>query len=250
MSFFANTLGIPILGTYATQIVSDTIILDNSSFGEMILCNGSISYSVQLPHAAGNSNKWIYFYISTDSNSLVSLFCQDGASLQGQASILYASGESCLIYCDGTNYWIQSQNLLTIQARYTLLNPPSEGGGIVKYDTIITDSFNIYDTSTGVCLPFYPGNYKITAAIKGVSNSSFQQLRIICDNSLMEEYYVDSNFPVSSSIGVSSLICCTVTLNGVSDSFTVEWTTSGGYRIGGNSASYFNVERINNYTII
>ena len=95
---------------YNQIAVATTTTLTASAFGSQVLAIGSSAYALTLPTVTGNSGKFIDFQILTTSFALVTLTPASG-TIQLQTTFILGSGESCRLYCDGTNWWVDEFNI-------------------------------------------------------------------------------------------------------------------------------------------
>lgn len=158
MTTYINTTN-NLVASQLTNIVSGTGTL---SFGNGLNKFGNTSYAVTLPSVANNSTNIIPFYSATTSNGLTTINRSGSSTISGQTSILIGTGDSGLIYCDGTNFkllnfFLQPANFTAyLSANYTTLTNVSPLAPII-FDTEDRDIGSSYNNSTGVCTPTLPG---------------------------------------------------------------------------------------------
>lgn len=158
-------------GGYNQIFVTTTATLTSSAFGNQVLMTGSSAYAVTLPSATGNGGRYIDFQCLTTSNALVTITPASG-TIQGQSTFILGSGESCRVYCDGTNWWIQNLVLQPVAlSAYLTSNGTTTGATFVKVqiDHKISDIGGFYDNTVNYrYTPLYPGLYEVNLSLAAV----------------------------------------------------------------------------------
>lgn len=132
----------PIVGSAA---ITGAITLTKSSFGIVNICSGSsANYTIDLPDPTDNAGKTISFIMSSSLTKLVTLNA-GSASIDGATTRIMWSGESCNLYCDGTNYFKTSGKSIPMVCKMRMVTT----GTAVANNAVTTLSLNgvISDTT-------------------------------------------------------------------------------------------------------
>ena len=226
--------------------ISTTAVLSVSNFNQQVVCTGGSAYSVTLPNASGNANRFIDFNILTTSYALVTITPATG-TIQGQTTFILGTGESCRVYCDGTNWWIQNLVLMPIYASISLsTNTAGLSTGFIPFDSVQVDLGSFYNASTHIYTPLYPGKYKVNARLTVLLGSiQHGQLNIFMVSSALgssggRPFYQPISFPLIGSNNMFSLSTIDICIfNGITDTCKFGMNINGSDILQGNSGSTY-----------
>ena len=217
------------LNLFVTRSVVTTDNVGTADYGKTIVCTGASSYGVTLTqHSA---NKYVQISCFTTSNALVTIEAVSG-TIALQASIVLGSGDSVLLFDDGTNFWI-IQSWLQPCSVYAYLNAnqsiPTGVETVVVFGTEIYDLGGFYNTGTGIYTPLLPGKWTFKSNITlGSSATSTNQ-----SNTIYKNYSPSTAaLTVSNPIGIGdsgSMTTYDQSMNGSTDNIrcTVMHNNSG-----------------------
>lgn len=137
-------------------------------YGSLIFTTNSSNTSMTLPDPTTSGvvfkDCYFYYHCGNTSNALDTFDNSvAGGTIQGQTSVVFGAGDSCMFYTDGTssNYFIQNLVLQPADFRaYRSTNAtlPATGSSLtVLFDTEVRDIGNFYATGTGIWTPLLPG---------------------------------------------------------------------------------------------
>jgi len=234
---------------YNQNQISSTSTLTSAYFNTQVLCTGSTGYVVTLPN--GDDNNYIDFNVLTTSNALVTITPASG-TIQGQASFVLGSGESCRVYSDATNWWVENLTLTPVNFSAYLSANQGMGGGltVAAIDTITYDIGSFFNTSTHRYTPLYPGKYQVSLAVyyNGVTVPDVYEVYLFKNGSTIISQIEDFAGGTSIQISLSAL----VSLNGTTDYIDIECGGQTGFTLySANGAApyltYFQATRISNF---
>lgn len=226
---FLQRSGTTCIGTAADRLtalgiaevsVTGVITLTSSAFGKLHNCTGS-AYTITLPAASGNGGKFIGFRINTTSYAIVTLDGNAGETIGGATTAQYTATEWVVLYCDGSNWWIDSEWLLQ-----PTFNVALNGNQTVNSDTFTKlsfateneDSHGWFDAVTNYrWTPKAPGIYRfvVMAYALGLNDGRFFQCTYYKNGASDQLAYRFFSPAANSDIGTSA--AHTMSLNGSTD---------------------------------
>lgn len=212
----ATATTITVTGGYNQHSISTTTILTSTDYGKQVYCTGSSAYTVTTMAAA--SDIYFDFFVNTTSNALVTISPVSG-TIQGQASFVLGSGESCRVFCDGTNWWVQNLILQPVNmSAYLSANSGTLTTATkIQINTKNWDIGTFYDAVTNFrYTPLYKGTYQVNITMNGnnLTNTPATTTGYIYKNgSSLISNAQSSTVNELVAVGISSL----VQLNGSSD---------------------------------
>jgi len=208
-------VGVNGFGTFTQITVSTTTTLSNVAYGKQVVLSGSTAYAVTLPSAAAGAGSYIAFQCLTSSFALVTLTPASG-TIQNQSTYILGSGESCWLYSDGTNWWVQNSSVMPVAMAAHLGTNQSISSAVqtkILINNVEYDIGSFYDNLTNYrYTPKYPGKYQIDYLFAG-NCSAGNNLGMIFKNGTI----VSSTIQGTSS---SNNGCSTpqgITMNGSTD---------------------------------
>lgn len=185
--------------------ISTSTVLTQNMFNRLIYCFGSSSYTVTLPSVTSNAGKVIKFFCITSSFGLVTLSPASG-TIQGKSSFVLGTGESCTLYCDGTDWWLQNYYMQPISFLVNLSVGQSIASNVntrVNFDTAQFNSNNFFNVSTNRFQPLYPGLYSFYFASQFVG--PFADPNVIVSNLIYKTGSLISELSNNSVSGTSPM---------------------------------------------
>jgi len=228
---------------YNQIFVSGNTALTSTAYGKQIVCSGAVNHTVTLPSPVAGS--YVDFQILTSSYALYTISPISG-TIQGQAFIALGAGESCRLYSDGSNWWIEnlvlqpvnmSYNLTNAQSVVTAANPP------IQFNQLLFDANGFYNTSTYQFLPRYPGIYSITGAVNSTTSVTGHIHAMISKNGSV---VYDNEVP-NLQLFPSSMVTGSISMNGINDYAQILCGQSSGSNIAlstDGTTVYFTASRI------
>lgn len=237
-------------GGYPKSTITGATVLTSDDFGTQVVCTSSPAYAVTLPSVTSNNGKYIDFFINTASNALVTITPASGV-IQGQSTFILGSGESCRVYCDGTNWWVQNLMLTPLSFFITRNNVvqviPDSTNTKIQFTTESYDIGGFFDNVTNYrYTPLYPGKYcfYLSARYETTANSCITQ-SLIFQNGVHLSTNTNNNIAAGTPVSDTNFIV--LDMNGSTDYVefytvhnagapknllgTVEYTYAGGYRV-------------------
>jgi len=200
---------------YAQTAVSGVTTLSTAAYGTQVLATGSSAYAITLP--AQSAGYYIDFQILTTSNALVTLTPASG-TIQGQSTFILGSNESCRLYTNGTNWFVENLVLQPVYALATcstatvIQNTPTK----VPYNATVYDIGSFWDTSTNFrYTPKYPGKYAFTVTYNAGITTGNQMNAYLYKNG--SAFLLAQTATSNSSINASVFVTGIVALNGSTD---------------------------------
>lgn len=235
-------------GGYNTSTISTTTTLTSGAFGTQVICTGSSAYAVTLP--ASTSGTYIDIFVNTSSFALVTITPPAG-TIQNQSTFILGSGESCRVYGDGTNYWVQNYYMQPASFLVGLTGGqsiPNNTKTKVTFSLEVYDVGGFFDNVTNYRYqPLYPGKYQFYFASQFVA---FANSNVLITNTIALNGTDESDLRNNSASGaspVASYASITLPMNGSTDyvefdiyqndnrsntlSNAIQTTYGGGYRI-------------------
>ena len=204
-------------GGYNQIAITTTTTLTGTALGSQVLCTGSSAYAVTLPTMAANT--FIDFNILTTSNPLVTLTPPSG-TIQLQSTFILGAGESCRVYSDGTNYWIENLNLMPVGCS---VYQASGQNGIttatkIALNTVSFDIGTFFDYTTNYrYTPLYPGLYQFNLAGSWNGDGSHDAVCVYYIYKNGSVVYGLAQTLVNASAQLSIGLPITLEMNGTSD---------------------------------
>lgn len=200
---------------YAQTAVSGVTTLGTSAYGTQVLATGSSAYTITLP--AQTSGYYIDFQILTTSNALVTLSPASG-TIQGQSTFVLGSNESCRLYTNGTNWFVENLVLQPVYAVVGCTSATAISSGPVKvpYNSVTFDIGSFFDNVTNFrYTPKYPGKYDVTVAANA-SCTVNNQINAYAYKNGSAVFAMQSGF--CAAVGnVSGIVNGIITMNGSTD---------------------------------
>ena len=136
--------------------------LTASDFGKKVVCSGASAYPVTLPTVTSNAYRYIDIQVVTTSNALITLTPASG-TIQTQSVFVLGTGESCRVWTDGTNWWVEGLTLMPVSFLENLSTGQTIASGTATKLALATPVYDVgsfFNNSTYTYTPLYPGKYK------------------------------------------------------------------------------------------
>lgn len=210
----------PIVGSAS---ITGAITLTKSSFGIVNICSGSsANYTINLPDPTDNAGKTISFIMSSSLTKLVTLNA-GSASIDGATARIMWAGESCNLYCDGTNYFKTSGKSRPLIAQMT------QGGAAqtvanstltkVTLDTVVLDNSGMMTwVEQNAFYALRPGVFRVTGKLVWDNVTISRAITTLCLTSVggivSAERNVAGNY-------VGEEVTALINVSSASDTFTL-----------------------------
>jgi hypothetical protein len=133
----------------ATLVSSEVSVTTTATLtiSKMHVCSGTTSdYTVTLPAASGNTGKLIGIRISTACTKLITVDGNSSETIDGAANRIMWAGESCILLCDGSNWFKIAGKSIPMQCKMSKTASQTVNNG--SYDKITLD--NTVTDNTGL----------------------------------------------------------------------------------------------------
>jgi len=200
--------------------VSSNTTLPSSAYGAKVNCTGGTAYAITLP--AASDGGFIDFFVNTSSFALVTLTPPAG-TIQGRSNFILGFMESCRVYSDGSNYFVQlymmqpSSYLVSLTSGQSI---PANTNTKVNFDNVQFNYGGTYDNVTNFrWTPNYPGQYKLYSTLRFelMSNNNVVIKNQIYINGVLRNEGVTSSESPAMNLTESAPTSQTISMNGSTD---------------------------------
>lgn len=181
------------IGNSAEVSITGGTTLSSTAFGAMHVCSGTAAdYTVNLPSPTGNATRMIAFRMSSALTRFVTISTPSGL-IDGLATRIMWANETCVLYCDGTNWtkasgrsiplFASGENAAGVSCSNATVTPITLSTNIRDNSTRMVDTV----TSTSVFRIRRAGNYNISAMVsyeRAGSFAGFEAYAMVLVNSL------------------------------------------------------------------